>query len=350
MVKEILAEIVEVRPGRRLFCRHLILGADAVLGQEDEPAIAPPSPNAVLTQHVVCIHGTAASQEPYLPLLAALDGKLDQHHDEDPPQRRVVHCWLYDAVGCGRSPKGASPGDYGDDAQVEDLHAFVTNLVLPEMKSGLSTSSSTPPELFMMGHSYGPTWIFKWMSFMEEEQPQERGTGSMEMSDSSLIIPTGVILLCTGVESTDLVRRGPFLFRYDYVPPIWFLKWVQPSLTKMFLKVGFSEETRRDQPELVAQSQQANNQNDMQVVRFYYRSHDWLSDLSGFASKGCRFLVVHGSQDGIIPIHNGQVVANQLGTDLVAIDDASHMVFQEQPETTAGHVFRSMLSAEGWPE
>lgn len=376
MIKEVLSELIEIRPGRKLFCRHSIIGSQ----QQDQPGYQEDNATVVVDQrrqrrrHLVFIHGTVASQDQYLPLLKALDDDIS--HDE---VGIIIHCWLYDAVGCGKSPAihnkvgGSSSSsssqqkDYSDEEQVQDLHAFMMKLVLPEMMKtkGLPSTTTTTrtihePELFMIGHSYGPTWIFKWMSFLKmentttstkEEQQQQESESTTLSADRSLLLlqPKSVILLCTGVQSKDLIRRGPLIFRYDYIPPLWFLNCIQPYLTKMFLRLGYSKVTRTNQPELIQQAQTMNGKNDMQIVRYYYRSHDWLSDVSSFANNtpsttttATKFLVLHGTEDEIVPIRNGQVVANQLKTALISIDDSSHMVHQEQPKVVAQHIIQFM--------
>jgi pimeloyl-ACP methyl ester carboxylesterase len=358
MVKEVLSELVEVRPGRTLFCRHWIVGEERnQLNTERQPRSTESSHGTTVDQHLVCIHGTVASHDQYLPLLTSLeDETLKLHHqDEDPTQVGIIHCWLYDAVGCGRSPiiKDGSQTAYADEEQVKDLHAFLTNLVMPEMRRGLGSLSTHLPELFLIGHSYGPVWILKWMAFMEEtsremqqQQQVEREASPLSVDPSMqslLFTPKGVVLMSTGVKSSNLVCGGPILFRYDYIPPLWVLKWIQPTLTRMFLKQGFAQKTHTCQPELIAQAQQSSGHNDMQVVRYYYRSHDWFLDLTGFTNyRGTKFLVLHGRDDEIIPIRIGQIVANQLGTNLVSVEDARHMVHQERPEIVAGNVFRFM--------
>jgi pimeloyl-ACP methyl ester carboxylesterase len=49
-------------------------------------------------------------------------------------------------------------------------------------------------------------------------------------------------------------------------------------------------------------------------------------------------LVMHGTDDEVIPIHCGQALANELDTDLVSIPNASHMILLEQPQVVAEHV------------
>jgi pimeloyl-ACP methyl ester carboxylesterase len=166
--------------------------------------------------------------------------------------------------------------------------------------------------IYFLGHSSGPTWIFKWL-----QQPNS-------------ISIAGLILVSTGVQNSDLMVGGPLLFR---ALPLWLLRCLQPLLTQTFLKIGFAQLTH---PELIQAAKESNNTNDMQVVCFYYQAHDWLEDISSFRSL--RTLVLHGVEDGVIPIRYGQVVAIQLDTKLIAVENASHMVLLEQPAEVAEQI------------
>jgi pimeloyl-ACP methyl ester carboxylesterase len=48
-----------------------------------------------------------------------------------------------------------------------------------------------------------------------------------------------------------------------------------------------------------------------------------------------------------VPIHYGQVVANQLATELISIDNASHMILLKQPDQVAGHILAFLLDKKG---
>jgi hypothetical protein len=98
-------------------------------------------------------------------------------------------------------------------------------------------------------------------------------------------------------------------------------------LTSAFLKLGFAPHTHATNPQLIQDSKEANNANDMQVVCYYYAAHDWLEDVSEFSSNNnYRILLLHGVHDGIVPIQYGQVVANQLDTELTALSLTDAMI------------------------
>jgi pimeloyl-ACP methyl ester carboxylesterase len=116
------------------------------------------------------------------------------------------------------------------------------------------------------------------------------------------------------------------------------LNCLQPLLTKEFLKIGFAPKTHTTQPTLIQEAIAANNGNDMQVVCSYYGNHQWLVEIPSSLSK-LPSLVMHGVDDGVIPIHHGQRVANQFqNKDLISIQDASHMILLERPQVVADHI------------
>lgn len=304
-IQQIQDEVIEIRAGRKLFVRHWIL-------QNPSSSAASASKNATTTAttiNLVCVHGTAASQEQYLSLWKALDEGNDRN--------LCIRVWAYDAIGCGQSPTLGDHSSYTDDEQVQDL-TILLELHVADSKHKYTT--------YLMGHSYGPTWIYKYLLKKSKQQPTDIDIG-------------GLILISSGLRCKELVVGGPTLFHYL---PIWALKCLQPMLTASFLKIGFSPTTHKEQPELIQAAKSANNQNDMQTCVYYYHAHDWLEHLSVNellpTKASSNILVLHGTDDEVIPIHCGQALANELETDLVSIPNASHMVLMEQAQVVAEHI------------
>ncbi|CAJ1954193.1 unnamed protein product [Cylindrotheca closterium] len=316
-IQQIQDEWIEIRPGRKLFVRHWILNsAEAV--------------KKTTTINLVCVHGTAASQEQYLPLWKALDttattsssSSSSSKEGDDDNHNICIHVWAYDAVGCGKSPKLENSSSYTDDEQVQDLTILIENHVQQQKQQNHTT--------YFMGHSYGPTWIYKYL--LRPQQQPKNNIG-------------GLILISSGLRCQELVVCGPKIFHYL---PLWLLNCMQPMLTANFLKIGFSPTTHKEQPELIEAAKSDNNQNDMQTCVYYYQAHDWLahvnpsellpSSSSSNRSKSSSILVLHGTDDEMVPIHCGQALANALETDLVSVPNASHMVLLEQPQILAQHI------------
>jgi len=310
MITQVTNKLIEVRQGRKLFVRHWILASSADAATSSSKTI-----------NLVCVHGTAASQEQYLPLWESLEKLLI-----DQPDNICIHAWAYDAIGCGQSPipspsvvsetsKNGNAALFVDEEQVQDLLIF--------MEQNVGSAHST----FFVGHSYGPNWIYKYLQ-------KQSSAGSKKNVQ-------GLILISTRLRQ-ELVNGGPTIFK---VAPMWLLRCLQPLLTASFLKMGFSPTTHKEQPELVAQAKLANNQNDMQTCIYYYQSHDWFDKLP-LDSLPSRNLVLHGIDDELVPIHCGQVLANHLGTELVSIPNSSHMVLIEQPTKVAQHILQFVLKED----
>lgn len=307
VLQERLAETVEIRPGRSIFCRHWRLsnGAKAVASRH---------------VHLVCVHGTAANHQQYLPLLRALETRLV----EQGAPSVILDCWMYDAIGCGDSPALDDADSYVDSEQVQDLESLLRTKIL----------STQPAKIVFLGHSYGPNWIYKVL---------------LETEDDGLLQVEGMILVSSSLHNPkhQLQKGGPALFRF----PLWLLRCLQPMLTQAFLGIGFAKATREHNPSMIEEAKKANNANDMKVVRHYYRAHDWVEDLQhvkraykGESTKSP--LIVHGVEDQVIPISCGQDLANQWGVPLESMEDASHMVLMEQPHKLASKIARYLLEVE----
>jgi pimeloyl-ACP methyl ester carboxylesterase len=287
MVVNLSAGPVEIRPGRTVYVRNLSLG-DA-----SRPDV-----------NLICLHGTAASHQQYLLLLGALDKLLQ-------PIGSSVTCWMYDGVGLGDSPIETDPNAYSDEEQLADLHAILERV------------DKTRPTIFM-AHSYAPMGMLKYL----QKHPLE-----------SL---RGCIFLSTGFHDgpVSLVSGGPGIFKL----PLFLLNCLQSLLTESFLSMGLDASA---DPALVDAARKDCNANNMWVVQQYYKSHKWLSSSEAkeiVILQNTPCLVVHGATDKVIPIKSGQFVANQLHTELVVVETASHLVLVERPEVVAKAIVK-FLSA-----
>jgi pimeloyl-ACP methyl ester carboxylesterase len=277
MVVTLSSGPVEIRPGRTLYVRNLSLG------DSSRPDV-----------NLICLHGTAASHQQYLLLLGALDKLLQ-------PIGSSVTCWMYDGVGLGDSPIETDPHAYSDEEQLADLHAVLERV------------DKTRPTIFM-GHSYGPMGMLKYLKTHPLESLR------------------GCIFLSTGFHDgpDPLVNGGPGIFKL----PLFLLNCLQHLLTESFLNMGLDASA---DPALVDAARKDCNANNMWVVQQYYKSHKWLSssEVKEIILQTTPCLVVHGATDKVIPIKSGQFVANQLRTELVVVENASHLVLVERPEVVA---------------
>jgi pimeloyl-ACP methyl ester carboxylesterase len=299
MVVTLSAGPVEIRPGRTLYVRNLSLG----------DASRPPI-------NLICLHGTAASHQQYLLLLSALDKLLLQEPiGGGASSSSSVTCWMYDGVGLGDSPIETDPNAYSDEEQLTDLHAILERV------------DKTRPILFM-GHSYGPMGILKYLKTHPAPWLQDSLRGCIFLSTAFHDGPVPV------------VNGGPGIFKL----PLFLLNCLQSILTESFLNMAL--DTTAADPALVDAARKDCNANDMWVVQQYYKSHKWLSSSEAkeillqtttttttTTPPAC--LVLHGATDKVIPVKSGQFVANQLQTELVVVEHASHLVLVEQPEAVA---------------
>jgi pimeloyl-ACP methyl ester carboxylesterase len=277
MVVNLSAGPVEIRPGRTLYVRNLSLG------DSSRPDV-----------NLICLHGTAASHQQYLLLLGALDKLLQ-------PIGSSVTCWMYDGVGLGDSPIETDPHAYSDEEQLADLHAVLERV------------DKTRPTIFM-GHSYGPMGMLKYLK-----------THPLESLRGCIFLSTGFF------DGPDpLVNGGPGIFKL----PLFLLNCLQSLLTESFLNMGLDASA---DPALVDAARKDCNANNMWVVQQYYKSHKWLSssEAKEILLQTTPCLVVHGATDKVIPIKSGQFVATQLQTELVVVENASHLVLVERPEVVA---------------
>jgi pimeloyl-ACP methyl ester carboxylesterase len=299
MLVECFQDLIEIRPGRKIFVRHWISGVT-----EESSLLSSSTTLSISTINLVCVHGTAARHEQYIPFWRHLDAFISENQAS-----LRIHCWAYDAIGCGSSPKlsDGTARDYQDVEQVQDLKALLKDHV------------DSTYELFLAGHSYGPNWIYKYLQ--QDEQPPKI---------------SGLVLISTALECKEVTI--PLILRFG---PLWLLNCIQSLLTASFLQLGYSAWTREHNPQMIEAAKDSNNRNDMQVCLHYYNAHDWVCSLNKDEMPPA--LVLHGAQDEIIPIKCGQHVSNQLGTELVSIDRASHMVLLEQPKEVARHVLAFLL-------
>ena len=266
--------IETIRPGRLLFFREFTLGTEAP------------------TLNLVLVHGTCGSSWQYDQLLSTLD---EEHN-------LAVHCYLYDAVGCGKSPVIPDVGAYHTDEQILDLKAILDTRI-----------DSSRPTL-ILGHSYAPTIILRYLC--QNKHPRIRAC----------------IFLSTAIQGgpLSLPNGGHPIF----LLPVVFLKCLQPSLTKAFLQKAFDPST---DSALVETSRIASNNNDMYMCKWYHKHHQFATLREAASIGNLPILILHGTSDGIISMDGGQHLADWIGVRATfkLIHKASHQVMQERPSEVA---------------
>jgi len=341
-----LPRLLELRPGRRINVFHWTLNEAPPNGDTRD------SRRGVqrTVMNLICVHGTAANHQQFIPLFTCLQKECLLRSSSTPNDKEVsIHCWSYDAMGCGESPALPHRTDYSDEEQVKDLSALLMDHVV----------DLTCPT-YLVGHSYGPNWIYKLLLQLRQ-QPSFRDEDDATTNNHNNKLHTmnlqGLILISSGVADPkySLQTGGPALFR---VIPLWLLKCLQPLLTQSFLHMGFSPNTHRTNPTLIATAKDSNNQNDMSIVCRYYQSHDWMTaeeivalrlpDPQDSHPQRPPF-ILHGEDDQILPVQCGQDLCNAWGgvhathVPLTIIPNASHMVLVEQPQNVAQLIYQYLL-------
>lgn len=293
---EDFADEVEVRPGRRLFVRKVSIGSTKSTCSSSTPIAA--------KLQLICVHGTCATEKQYQLFLESLDRLLNE-------SERKISCLLFDNVGCGRSPSLREWEAYGNTEIRADLEAVIRTHANPSLPTVL------------IGHSYAPS-IFLPL-----------------LQENLKLIPnlSGCILMSTAVRSAKLPLRdgGHVIMRL----PVAILRCIQGQLTEGFLQMA----VHPDHVALKEAIRSDSNANDMRVAQAYHRHMEWAGEdhvKNSIAALGnVPTLILHGADDGVIPVECGQHLHNLLlpKSEFVVIDRASHLVMIEQPDRAAQEAF-----------
>lgn len=93
---------------------------------------------------------------------------------------------------------------------------------------------------------------------------------------------------------------------------------------------------KNSDPRLKEECLRGSNKNDMYMCKAWYRQMKWITPEEATRAQGqIPALVIHGEDDGIIPLAAGQYLSDVLHAKLVVISEASHQVMQEKSEEVA---------------
>lgn len=288
-LQEISGNLEEIRPGRTVFVRRIFIG-----DLDQDPSYT-----------LVFVHGICGSEIQFQSLVDHLDQTLSKIHVK-------IFCLSFDSVGCGRSPVMMEWTDYQKSEIVSDLRAVMqkhlTNLI----------------RVILIGHSFGPNIFLSMIA-----------TGKSSGEDPVVQNLAGCVFLGSSLRSP----RNP---QKDFGHPIMrmplpFLTIIQNSLTNAFVEMAVDA----NNVELKEQVKQESNKNNMFVAKAYHRQAIWANEKELAYVQKLPALVIHGANDGIIPV----VCAKELSallphSELVIIDSASHLVMIEK----AGEVSNAILS------
>jgi pimeloyl-ACP methyl ester carboxylesterase len=311
-MREVLAEVVEVRPNRPLFVRQLEIGH------------RPP------TVQIVAVHGTCATEAQYQLLWEAMEAQWrtdgsattsspDGHDSKDDSafiRKGGLAIVAYDSFGLAQSATSSSSSskirheDYANEELQEDLLAVVEQFANADLP------------LVMMGHSYGTTHIFATLRRIQQQHPSR--------------VVAGLVLIGTAVASEHLpiANGGHPIMKL----PVFVLDCLQRFLTDSFLQLAIHPNNSW----LSDQLRRASNSNDMRVAQAYHTQMVWTPTTSWPALSLPPALIVHGADDRLIPINCAQHLHNAMSSsssssssELLVVDAASHLVHMEQAPQVA---------------
>lgn len=313
----------EIRPGRRIFVRRV-----SISNFESSSANGNSNNNQQQLQVIFC-HGTCASQEQYSALLQALDENITTRGGAAPPQLKLT-CLLWDQVGCGQSPPVAATEGrkaYNNEAIQADLEVLLQKY---------ASKTSTIPS-FIVGHSYAASIFLPLLNRQPELLPNLKGC----------------LLFGTGLRSAHLplADGGHPIMKL----PVPLLRCLQGQLTEAFLQMAVHPK----HTDVLEAARVDSNRNNTRVAKYYHTQHHWAdaSELQRLvenhntaAAAAIKILLVHGAVDGVIPLECAQDLHNMLLqqssndiSELVVIDEASHLVMIEQPAQVAVYVLPFLL-------
>lgn len=282
------AGVHTIRPGRSVFVRQEHLGRT-----EDD-----------LGFQLVFQHGTMGTENHYECLLKVLQQRCGEFLNET-----RVKCIFYDSSGCGQSPPpvDSSSRAFHNEELAKDFAAIVD----------LFTDSTIP--MIFIGHSYGPTIV---LNYLQQTNPLISNVKA-------------VIFISTAIRNPHLPHAdgGHPIMKL----PLFLLRFLQTKMTEEFVKMAVHSEhsTLRDEMRL------SNNHNDMAVARKYHRNMQWATVDDIDILRNVPSLIIHGKDDGVIPLACGQHLADQLPkSTFVVVNQASHLVMIEQPEQVGEEILR----------
>lgn len=297
---------------------------------------------------VFMFHGSMASQSQFDPIIERLFQSSD------------YNVYSFDALGCGKSDKPKESSLYAPQNMFLDVSTFF--------------HAHATQKNVIIGHSYGTVQAVRLYNHWKS------GASSEEYRNNCCI--NGLVLIGTGYEVTT---RSPIFYL-----PTFVLAAIQSQLSQSFLSVALASNCST---QLREECFKACQSNEMHVCKSFYSQCDWLSasgdshcrlsavfsvicydvflkiinsvmsnkcihiaEWAGLSGDGTALsvleggaiplLMLHGDQDGVIPLAQAQKAFETLRAlypapaelnvssmlSLHVFRDASHQVHQESPD------------------
>ena len=175
-----------------------------------------------------------------------------------------LNCYLFDSLGCGESKQETyNWKDYSEYELATDLEGIFSSMTEKDNEEMKDVEIKT----FIVAHSYGTSQVIKLVNSM-----------SLYQNSSSV---DGIVLLgsALGDGPCDAISDGGHIL---FKLPIFLLRWMQPSMTKTFVDAAYfidSEQSLKDKATTFC------NQNDMAMVKAFYRQVKWSTSIDAMNVK-----------------------------------------------------------------
>jgi pimeloyl-ACP methyl ester carboxylesterase len=237
---------------------------------------------------------------------------------------------VFDAFGCGRSPKPRAWAAYATEALLEDACALFA----------ASAAAGGDGRALVVGHSFGTALALRLAA--REAARDTAGVDSAAGGAGGAAGGAGggrrLALVLVGA-AAHLPDGGHPVFRL----PLCLLRCLQPALSRGFAARAFHAETRAGRTAahraLLARATAASGANPMHMVKAFYRQFRWISRTCVYR-VACPVLIVQGEGDGLTK-PAGAVALRALlraagrarcpACEVRLVPRAAHQVMEEQP-------------------
>jgi len=234
------------------------------------------------------IHGSMASFDQFRYQIALLQFAR--------PTRVVA----YDAYGCGKSPRPRDWDSYSTENHMDDLR-----VLFDKYKSARN---------LLCAHSFGTTLALRLAA---ERKGDVAGVA------------------CLGAALRE--DGGPGIFKL----PLFLLEWIQPLLSRGFLKRAFHADTLARTTDhhkrIVEHAEMRSGSNDMHVAQAFYRQWVWTRQpLIATIAAPTRVCFICGSHDELAPMAQIEEIISWFSDKSIVsvhvVSPAGHQLMEEQPE------------------
>ena len=245
--------IHEIQDGRKIMRRCMSFKYPSLSSAE--------APTSII--NILFVHGSCAGSIQFESLISSLDqsflnsktstteiddeSKIESHN-------MTLNCYLFDALGCGDSkPNVFDWHFYSEQALAKDLENIFSHMCQEEKKE-----DETKTKTFIVAHSYGTSQVIKLINNLN--------------SPENHIPLDGIALIGSALGDgpcKTAINGGLSIFKL----PVFILKWMQTTMTNSFVEAAYHGDSHQSLKET---ARTFCNQNDMAIVKAFYRQTKWV--------------------------------------------------------------------------